>query len=52
MLDSETLDIVTSQPEKKHSEFIRKSINFYNLHKDEKFDYKKPREVLNQEVEL
>jgi len=54
MLDSETLDIVTNQAGKNHSDFIRKSINFYHLNKDADFSTKEPevKELTNLELEL
>ena len=36
--DEQTLQIVTKEPTKKHSEFVRKAVNFYELNKNIKFE--------------
>ena len=51
-LDNDSLLILEELGPRDKSEFIRKAIKFYKVNKDVKFDYKEPREVLNQEIEL
>jgi len=49
-LDEDCLDILKDQPEKKKSDFVRKSIKYYNANKDRTIE--EPKLMSNIQVEL